>query len=112
MEEAAKADHIVFIHQGKIAADQTPFQLKEKFTCDKLKVEAKDQDSLFPFLCSHQFQHEKGSNSFTIFLPDTLSALPLLGKIKDHICAFEVLQGTMEDAFLTITNQLEKEKLK
>ena len=42
MEEAAEADYVVVIDEGKIAARGTPFELKEKYTSDLLKLSFKD----------------------------------------------------------------------
>ncbi|HQN63251.1 MAG TPA: ATP-binding cassette domain-containing protein, partial [Flexilinea sp.] len=43
MEEAAEADYVVVIDEGKIAARGTPFELKEKYTSDLLKLSFKDE---------------------------------------------------------------------
>ena len=39
---------------------------------------------------------------------DTLSAIPLVKSLEQKIAGFEVLQGTMDDVFLNITEVQEK----
>lgn len=107
MEEAAKADHIVVIDRGKIVADSTPFALKEKYSCDKLRIHTQDQNSVFEIIDQYGLYSKKDINCITVHLPNTLAAIPLLQELKSYIQTYEVLQGTMEDAFLSLTNPFE-----
>lgn len=42
------------------------------------------------------------ADALTVTLPGTLEALPILERCREFLYAFEVLQGTMDDAFLAI----------
>jgi len=35
----------------------------------------------------------------------TIEAMPILEKCKDHLSGFEVISGTMDDAFIAITGK-------
>lgn len=83
MEEAAKADDIIIIDHGKIITAGTPFELKEKYAKDKLKLYYKEK-------------------SVSIPIASTLEALPLIQKYRDEIEGFEVIQGNMDDVFVNV----------
>ena len=38
-------------------------------------------------------------------VPESLSALPVLYKVRDLIGGFEMIQGTMDDVFLNVTGK-------
>ena len=81
MEEAAKADDIIIIDHGKIITAGTPFELKEKYAKDKLKLYYKEEHVSIPIV-------------------STLDALPILKEHKDEIEGFEVILGNMDDVFV------------
>lgn len=111
MEEATAAEHIVVMDKGRIAAKGTPFQLKEKYAQDKLSIEIKDNDGsrtsnyseVMKYLKGRNNELEECSNSIVTKLKSSMDAIEILNSIKKNINSFEVLQGTMEDAFLNIT---------
>ena len=82
MEEAAKADKIIIMDRGKIVTTGTPFELKEAYAADKVK--------LF---------YENGEEK-EIAVTSTLEALPIIEKVRNEISGFEVIQGNMDDVFL------------
>lgn len=82
MEEAAKADKIIIMDRGKIVTTGTPFELKETYATDKVK--------LF---------YENGEEK-EIAVTSTLEALPIIEKVRNEISGFEVIQGNMDDVFL------------
>lgn len=82
MEEAAKADKIIIMDRGKIVTTGTPFELKETYATDKVK--------LF---------YENGEEK-EIAVASTLEALPILEEVREEISGFEVIQGNMDDVFL------------
>ena len=82
MEEAAKADKIIIMDRGKIVTTGTPFELKETYATDKVK--------LF---------YENGEEK-EIAVASTLEALPIIEEVREEISGFEVIQGNMDDVFL------------
>ena len=90
MEEAAKADDIIIIDRGKIITSGTPFELKEKYASDKLKL------------------YRRGEIE-TITLKSTMDAIPLIQKYAGEVDGFEVIQGNMDDVFVNaVGKELEK----
>lgn len=97
MEEAAEADKIVILDSGRICAEGTPFQLKEKYARDKLRLYTEKSlalDGLNP-----------ESYGYSAELTGTLSALEILDKVRREITGFEVIGGTMDDVFLNATGK-------
>lgn len=86
MEEAARAGHIVIIDGGKKRESGTPFELKERFAKDKLRLVYGD--------------HEEMQT-----VADSMAALPILERERAHLTGFELLQGTMDDVFLNVTGK-------
>lgn len=136
MEEAARAGHIAVIDGGKIKETGTPFELKERFARDRLRlVPAEGQGEAMRALLERYFaeaeafpkelsgkrdSQEKDSQKknnafewkegyFLISLSDSLASLPIIGKTKEILRGFELVQGSMDDVFLNITGKtLEK----
>ena len=105
MEEAAGADYVIVIDHGKIAAKGTPAQLKEDYAHDQLRLWVKDQDALAALMKEMSLAYGQQADIMTIAIASTLDALPIVERCRDHISGFEVLQGTMGDAFIGITGK-------
>lgn len=102
MEEAAQADYVLVINQGRIAARGTPAQLKETYASDQLRLYTSRREELEQVLRELEVGWAQQSDALTVILPSTLEALPILERCREYVYAFEVLQGTMDDAFLEI----------
>lgn len=100
MEEAAQANHIVLLDSGKVVASGTPFELKERFAHDSLKIQPKDTAQVQTELEKLGFKHTEHDGIVTVPLKATIDALPILEKLGERINGFEVVQGTMDDVFL------------
>ena len=105
MEEAADSDHIIIIDHGKIVAEGTPTELKTRYATDRLRLSAADMNELKRILNETQVDFTMISDELIIDLPDTMAAIPIIEKCKDHLNNFQVLQGTMDDVFITITGK-------
>lgn len=97
MEEAAEADKIVILDSGKICAEGTPFELKEKYARDKLRLYT-EKDLTHGGL-------KKESYGYSAELDGTMGALEILDKHRSDITGFEVIGGTMDDVFLNATGK-------
>ncbi len=100
MEEAAQANHIVLLDSGKVVASGTPFELKERFAHDSLKIQPKDTAQIQAELDKLGFEHIEREGIVIVPLKATVDALPILEKLGEKINGFEVVQGTMDDVFL------------
>ncbi len=102
MEEAASADYIVVINHGEIAAQGTPYELQEKYSSDCIKFIANNTDALKSVLDKNGIEYSVKESTFTIWIDSTLDAIPIIDSVKHLVQGFEVLHGTMEDAFINI----------
>ena len=103
MEEATEADDVVIIDHGTIVAHGTPEQLKERYSCDRMTIVPKDNDSMISSLDSMGVEYTSERGVFTITLDATVDSIPIIEKVKDNIVSFEVRTGSMDDAFVSIT---------
>lgn len=103
MEEAATADYIVLINKGEIAAKGTPYNLKEEYSSDILRIKAKDPSRVLEILGNAGLACTQTNGLIVAELKNTLEAVPVLQVAKDCIESFEVVHGSMNDVFLSIT---------
>lgn len=110
MEEAAKADHIGIMHWGHFVEYGTPFFLKEKYAKDKLYLVPKKEyyQEIQKELEVRNLNWSLREERILVRINDTLSAIPLVKSLEQKIAGFEVLQGTMDDVFLNVTEMQEK----
>lgn len=129
MEEAAKAGHIAVIDSGKIKEYGTPFELKERYAKDKLRLIAVpgQEDKLEAILRSREEMPEAASaepedrsqkilpeqrafcrlqkGEYIAELADSMEAMPILRSAEAYLQGFELVQGSMDDVFLNITGK-------
>lgn len=105
MEEAAGADYVIIIDDGKIAAKGTPSALKESYSTDKLSLVCTDLQRVLPILNDNHLEYKQVADRIIIQISDTMAALPIIEECKDYISGFEVMNGTMDDAFIAITGK-------
>ena len=89
LEEAAAADRIIILDHGTIIDNGTPFELKERYAKDKLRLYGEGD-----------LPGRATAFGSELTLGSTLEALPVLDTLRDRIRGFEVIQGTMDDVFL------------
>lgn len=102
MEEAAFADNIVVIKQGKIIAQGTPNQLKETYAKDLLVIAFKEGVHATRLLLEKNYEYTAVGDVFHIKISSTLDAIPIINELKDHFSSFEVIKATMDDVFITM----------
>lgn len=107
MEEAAEADYVVVIDSGEISAKGSPAQLKEQYAGDFLRiVPEKDKlEGIADKLETDGYSVQRNADTLRIGIAKTMDALPLLDELRRDIISFEVLSGTMDDAFIAITGK-------
>ena len=99
MEEAADADYIVILDAGKIAAEGTPLDLKNRYAGDYLTVygDAELPDFGYPV--------EKIRDAVRIILPNTGAATDLILSHPELFRDYEITKGKMDDVFLSVTGK-------
>lgn len=105
MEEAAIADYVVVIDNGEIAAQGTPSHLKETYANDQLTLVCKDLEQAAQRLLELGFPSHVSADTLIVPIPSTMDALPILESCRELITGFEVVKGTMDDAFIAITGK-------
>ena len=106
MEEAAKAKHIAIIDGGKMKEFGTPFELKERYAKDKLRLLPKPgEEAEVERLAETEMEADQGGTVLELKLEDSMAALPILKRVETHISGFELVQGSMDDVFLNVTGK-------
>ena len=104
MEEVTKADNVIIIDHGRIVAQGTPDELKNKYTTDFLRVIMIQDEKFEEQLQKENKQFSYKSNSYFIEFPSPVEANKFLAKNK-KITDFEILKGDMDNVFLNITGK-------
>lgn len=99
MEEAADADYLVILADGKIAAEGTPYDLKNQYTGDYITFYNTQEEQL------HQIKLplEKIGHTYRIQVKNTKEATDLILKYPDLFVDYEITKGKMDDVFLKAT---------
>ena len=105
MEEAAKADYIIIMNKGKIEAKGTTYELKEKYTKDKMIVYTKNNSFFMHYLSLNNYNFSVGNNNVIIDIENTLESIKILENCREYIESFEVIKGSMDDVFINITRK-------
>jgi multidrug/hemolysin transport system ATP-binding protein len=105
MEEANSADYVIIIDTGEIVAKGTPAELKEKYSHDKLIFACKDTEVVGSVLTGLNVEYTIKVDTVEVFLSSTLDSLPIIEACRNSIIGFEVVKGTMDDAFIEITGK-------
>ena len=100
MEETRDCDRVVILDKGNIIENDTPSNLKSKYTNTKLLwyVEKKHDELLNGFNYSYNLDH------YSIFMEEK-QIIEFLNKNREVVLEFEVLRGTMDDVFLKLTGK-------
>jgi multidrug/hemolysin transport system ATP-binding protein len=105
MEEAAEADYVIVIDNGEIAAKGTPSELKERYANNLCRLTTDNPEKVIKLLNSMSLSYTLTANVISINIPVTIDAFPIVERCLEFITGFEVLNGTMEDAFIGITGK-------
>ena len=114
MEEAAGAENIIIMDRGTIVNSGTPFQLKERYATDKLRVYYNEENKEVLFSCFLLLGEQKNvvvieNGILEIEIPSTISSIPIIKAMEPYIQGFEVIQGNMDDVFLNALKREQKE---
>ncbi len=104
MEETVDCDDVVIIDSGKIAAQGTPHDLKERFASNRLIWYTGDTQENRELLEREKLSFEYTLDSYKIRIDEIKTATELLRKY-DEIADYEFIKGNMDDVFLTVTGK-------
>jgi len=105
LEEAAESDYVIVIDHGEIAAKGTPAELKSQYATDSIRMTPRDEPALRQALKDLALDYNIYGSEFVVDLPDTMAAIPIVERCRPFIGSVQVLQGTMDDAFIGITGK-------
>lgn len=101
MEEAAEADYVVIIDHGKIAAEGTPLELKNKYTGDFITLYTNDENAVK----SLGKPYESVQDGFRIAVKNTEEATSLIVARPELFRDYEIIKGKMDDVFIAVTSK-------
>lgn len=102
MEEAAIADEIVVLKDGKIAAMGSPAFFKARYAQDHLILLSDQCEPLCRTLAKTGVRYRRVPEGLEVPLANTRGALPILELCQGRFAGFEVQRGSMDDAYLSI----------
>lgn len=102
MEEAAEADYTIVMGHGRVLAKGTPPALKDAYTTDILRIRPLQLSAFLSFCRNAGYPVRQNGPVCEFSLQKTLDALPLLKQCRPYVESFEVLQGSMDEAFINI----------
>ena len=103
MEEAAEADYVVILDSGKIAAEGTPLELKNRYTGDFVTLYGVTEETV-KNLCKDK-KYVQVNDGFRIELKNTAEATKLIIAHPDVFTDYEIEKGGMESVFLNVTGK-------
>ena len=101
MEEAADADYVIILDSGRIVAEGTPLQLKNKYTGDFITLYGATEDEARLLGTSP----EKIPGAYRIEVEDTSHSTELIIKHPEIFRDYEITKGKMDDIFLAATGK-------
>lgn len=101
MEEAAESDYIVIIDTGKIIAEGTPLDLKNKYTGDYIRIYGVDEDDVRKLTLNYK----SIKNGFQVSIDNTKEATDMIISNPELFVDYEITKGKMDDVFLSATGK-------
>lgn len=101
MEEAAEADYVVILDNGKISAEGTPLELKNTYTGDYITIYGVCEENIKTL----GIEYEAIKDAFRLAVPNTKAATELIIKHPDLFDDYEITKGKMDDVFLSVTGK-------
>jgi multidrug/hemolysin transport system ATP-binding protein len=101
MEEAAEADHVVILENGRIVAEGSPLSLKNEYTGDFITLYGVSEEDVIPL----GLPYERVSGAIRIAVQSTAAATALILAHPALFSDYEVVKGKMDDVFLAVTGK-------
>ncbi len=101
MEEAADADYVVILDSGKISAEGTVLELKNKYTGDFITVYTDREEQIKKL----ENPYERTADGYRITVDNTAVATELIIKHPETFVDYEIVKGKMDDVFLNVTGK-------
>lgn len=105
LEEAEKATYVTIMNKGKIIAEGTPTELKNKYSSDNVIVYKEKDKICDKEFKKYKFEYSKDCKAYIVKFKNIDDVYDFLVKNKKIINDFEVKKGDMDDVFLNVTGQ-------
>lgn len=105
MEEAEICDHVAIIDHGRIAAYNTPYQLKKEYTTNTVKVALNNETGFKEYLVNKRLNFLYENGLFNVNSPSLEQIFGIITDFKNDIIDIEVHKGTLNEVFLAITGK-------
>ena len=99
MEEVADADYVVILDSGKIVAQGTPLELKNRYTGDFITIYNTSEEEIKRL----GKPYRQIRDAYRIAVKDTCEAKTLIVRFPEIFEDFEITKGKMDDVFLAST---------
>ena len=104
MEEASDSDYVVILDSGKISAEGTPHDLKNRYASDFIKF-YNHREEAEKYFSALGFTMKKERDFTEIELKNTAEATKFFKEMPQIFEDFEVLKGNMDNVFLKVTGK-------
>ncbi len=101
MEEAAEADRVVILDRGRVAAEGSPIELKNRFSGDYITIYGAERAEIEKL----ETPFEKTGEAFRLSVADTAEATKLIIAHPEVFRDYEIVKGRMDDVFLAVTGR-------
>ena len=101
MEEAADADYIIILDNGKIAAKGTPLELKNQYAVDYVTLYGQDENAVKALGLPYRIIRD----AVRVSVPNTAKVTELILSHPELFTDYEVTKGKIDDVFLTVTGK-------
>lgn len=101
MEEAANADDVIILDNGKIVAHGTPLSLKNQYSGDFIKL----YNTNVELLDKNKIKYSNKGEYYQIEINNSYQAVELITKYPEVFLDFEIIKGNMDDVFLSVTGK-------
>lgn len=101
MEEAAEADYVVVIDGGKISAEGTPLELKNRHTGDHVTIYGAKEEEIQRL----GKDYVRLAEGYRLSVPNTAAATELILCHPEIFRDYEITKGKMDDVFLAVTGK-------
>lgn len=101
MEEAADADYVVILNSGRLVAEGTPLELKNRYSGDYVTVYGIDENTAK----NMNVPYERIRDGYRLSVPNTEKATELIVRFPTVFKDYEITKGKMDDVFLAVTGK-------
>ena len=105
MDEAEICNQVAIIDGGKIVANDTPTNLKKRYTSTTMKIKTNDAANLKYYLTERSIKHSSDNDLVTIYVTSTADVLDISTTFRESIEDIEINKGTLNDVFIAITGK-------